>query len=97
MQNNFVLSPISIADLEALIFKSVSNALQSQAPPPQAEPDELVDTNQACKILGRSKPTLKKYRDSGKLKFQVLGNSFRYKRSELMNIDSLPKKYERNY
>lgn len=95
MENNFVLSPISLTDFETLIKSCLRSELQSQLPPPPKEEGELITTAEATKLLRVSKVTLSKWRTEGRIKFYRIGTRIRFRKSELLEALQTTKKYGR--
>jgi excisionase family DNA binding protein len=47
---------------------------------------EWVNNTEAMKLLGLSRPTLQRYRTTGKLPFSKVGSNIYYRRSDLDNL-----------
>lgn len=91
--NDILLSSISKTELQEFIVGCIKSAIQNQALPQQLTQDDYIDTKEAMKILGVSKPTIAKWRLDGKLTFYRVNSRIRFKRSELMDAFTAPKKY----
>ena len=75
---------ISPEDFKNEIVAEIKKELQEltkalEAPPP----DELIDSNEACSILGISKPTLLSYRKQNIVLGYKFGRKVRYRRGEI--------------
>ncbi|WP_462265729.1 helix-turn-helix domain-containing protein [Mucilaginibacter sp.] len=82
--NNIILSPIEKNELINEIADAVIYKLQN-VETKSGEPDELLQTHQVMKLLGRSRTTIKNWRDLGLLKHQVINSRVYFKRSDIMN------------
>jgi excisionase family DNA binding protein len=94
--NDLILSNIPLTDFETLIRNCVKSELQSFSPaPPPQDQDELLTTAEAIKLLRVSKVTLSKWRTEGRIKFYRIASRIRFRKSELLDALTTPKKYGR--
>jgi hypothetical protein len=82
--NNIILSPIEKDELINEIADAVISKLQLVETMTR-EREELMQTHQVMKLLGRSRTTIKNWRDMGLLKYQVINSRVYFKRSDIMN------------
>jgi excisionase family DNA binding protein len=87
MQQNILLSPISLDELENRLFARFKTELLSTAPQTAKQTeDEFLTAKQVSKLLGVSLVSLHKWKKDGKLKFHRFGTRIRFKRSEILNV-----------
>lgn len=82
--------------LERIVEKSINKAFKSfgeqflreQNSPEikESNDEELYTTEEACKILKCSKPTLHRWKKEGIVPHIRIGNNIRYKKSDLMKL-----------
>ncbi len=85
MNNNLILSPISLEQLKAEITEALKKEivpLITSAMSPK-EQDELVTRKEAAKILRVSLVTINDWTKTGKIKGHRIASRIRYKRNEL--------------
>ena len=82
--NNIILSPIDKNELINELADVIVLRLTPVAAQP-VEPEELLQTHQVMKLLGRSRTTIKNWRDLGLLKHQVINSRVYFKRSDILN------------
>ena len=94
----YILTPISLAEIETVIKNAVAEILAQQGNKPQAEPGELITREQTAQILRVSLPTLHNWTKSGLLQSYKIATRVRYKREEVMRIfqNSELKRYGRH-
>lgn len=84
--DNMILSPIPLNEFKDAIRDIINEALLSNnsiiAEP--KEPDELLTSIQAAKILQVSKVTLHKWKLEGKIKSYRIGSRIRFKYAEVL-------------
>ena len=91
---DILLSPLRLSELEVLIKNSVRQGIENQsnqAPnigTPE-KPDRYVDTDEVAKIYGVSKVTITDWDNKGIIFSYRLGNTKRYKLSEIMTAPKL--------
>jgi len=71
--NNIILSPIEKNELIQEIAEAVISRLQPLDEKAHV-PEELLQTPQVMKLLGRSRTTIKVWRDLGLLKHQIINS-----------------------
>lgn len=74
-------------ELQAVISECIRKALTdfpNAVQVTQSEDDDIIDTDELCKRLDVSKPTLLRWRKKGKLKAMKLGGSIRYNYAEVL-------------
>lgn len=76
MQNNLVV--ISVADLEALIAKVIDSRLTAPTNAIEKHDAEIIDTEELCKRLNITGPTVRKWRAKKKIPFIKVGDSIRF-------------------
>lgn len=74
---------INIQRLEEAIKSIVKDAIHDAMP--AKNKSRLIDTKQACEILGVSKRTLQGYRDRGIIPFCKIGTKVLYDEADLLN------------
>jgi len=84
VMNNIILSSIDKNELinelaDVIVLRLTPVAAQT------VEPEELLQTHQVMKLLGRSRTTIKNWRDLGLLKHQVINSRVYFKRSDILN------------
>ena len=85
-QKDFILSPISLAEIETAIKNAVAEILAQQGNKPHNEHSELITREQTAELLRVSLPTLHKWTKSGLLQSYKIASRVRYKREEVMRI-----------
>ena len=93
--NNLILTSIGIDEFKTFISDCIRLELASSNKPNLEPQDELITESEAQVLLQVSKVTLKAWRDEGKIPFYRYGTRIRYKRLELLNSATTPKKYGR--
>ncbi len=78
-------------EIEKASYRGTIKALQEQSlqePAPVKEADEevLYTTDEACKILKCSKPTLHRWKKEGIIPHVRIGSNIRYKKSDLEKL-----------
>ncbi len=87
MQNNFILSPIPLSELESAIAKTVEQLLERrQSFSPVHEPEELITREETAQILRVTLPTLHNWTKQGLIPHYKIASRVRYKRAEVMNL-----------
>lgn len=87
MTNNFLLSPITLDELETRIVNRFKSEFLSTAPTPLKEtPEDFLTVKQVSKLLGVSLVTIHKWKKDGKINFYRFGSRIRFKRSEIENV-----------
>ncbi len=82
--NNIILSPIEKTELVNEIAEAVLLRLQPMNEKVHDD-DELLQTPQVMKLLGRSRTTIKSWRDLGLLKHQIINSRIYFKKSDILN------------
>lgn len=72
----------SLEDLREIIQEQMQSLVQQVN---NSEPEELLSPTKAAKFLGVADSTLLSYQKRGLVTKYIMGNSPRYKKSELMN------------
>ena len=86
MTENFILSPISLDELEQRLFSRLKTELHSTTPPKEKESeDDFLTAKEVSKLIGVSLVTLHKWKKDGKLKFHRFGSRIRFRKSEIIN------------
>lgn len=86
MIHNFLLSPISLDELEQRLVSRIKTELLSTAPQRTNEvEDDFLTAKQVSKLIGISLVTLHKWKKNGKLKFHRFGSRIRFRKSEILN------------
>lgn len=93
-KQNIVLYSMPIDELITKIRENVRLELLNYKPA-LAEPEELINSKEACKILGISLVTLHFWRIDGKVKYYRISTRIRFKRRELMEALETCKRYKR--
>jgi excisionase family DNA binding protein len=87
MQNNFILSPIPLSELESTIARTVEQLLDRRLTlTPVQEPDELITREETAQLLRVSLPTLHIWTKQGLIPFYKISTRVRYKRAEVLNL-----------
>lgn len=81
MDNNIILSSISLNELENMLEKVATKVFSSRLTAKEEE-EELLTRQEAAKFLNISLPTLHKITQAG-LPFHRVGNKIRYKKGDL--------------
>jgi excisionase family DNA binding protein len=81
--NDFILSPITLDELETRIVNRFKSELNSATPLQPKQEEELLTSKQSAKVLGVSLVTLHKWKTEGRIPFCRMGTRVRFKRSEL--------------
>ena len=88
MTNNFLLSPITLDELETRIVNRFKSEFLSTAPtPPKESQEDFLTVKQVSRLLGVSLVTIHKWKKDGKLKFHRFGTRIRFNRSEILNVE----------
>lgn len=82
---DFLLSPISLADLESIIEKSVGKALQSSQNTP-GDLEHYVSVKTASKMIGVTQATIHHYIEEGRLVRYKIGRTTRLLKSDVLSI-----------
>ena len=82
--SNFILTNIEQKELvnelaEAIVAKL--NPVKEK----EVDREELLQTHQVMKLLGKSRTTIKNWRDLGLIKHQVINSRVYFKRSDILN------------
>lgn len=88
IQSNQIITTLSINDINEIINNAIRTALSDYEPPrTDTTPQEpkLIDENELCKRLQKSKPTIWKYRNEGKIPFKRIGKRILYNWNEVYN------------
>lgn len=76
--------------IEKAVERAVNKAFQSMhkepAPVKEADDEVLYTTDEACKILKCSKPTLHRWKKEGIIPHVRIGNNIRYRKSDLEKL-----------
>lgn len=86
MNENILLSPISIDEFKTLIKNAFAEILAQQGNKPHNENSDLITREQTAELLRVSLPTLHNWTKSGLLQSYKINTSVRYKRDEVMRI-----------
>ena len=82
---DFVLSPISIVELEALIKKCVKEGIETKTSKQNREnEDEFLTAEEAAQFLKVSLVSIHNWKRDKGLRFYRLGRSIRFKKLELL-------------
>ena len=74
-------------ELNQMITNAVTEALELFTPPTQEKKEEeLLTTNEACKLLRCSKPTLHRWKQEGIIPHVRIGVNIRYRKSDLNKL-----------
>lgn len=88
MQDQIILSPLTPAELAALVRAEMQSVLQAWTPPPAdfgANIPELPTRKQTAEILQVSLVSLSEWSKSGVLPTVKIGSRVRYKKSDVLN------------
>lgn len=92
MNQNILLSPITLDELETRLVARFKSEFLSTAPAPAKETQEdLLTVKQVSKLLGVSLVTIHKWKKDGKLKFHRFGTRIRFQKSEILNNEKFSK------
>lgn len=85
MNNQILLTSISIDEFRTLIDDSVKNAFTELQPkePSKAE-NQLIKIEEVSKLLNVSQVTIHAWKKSGKLPFYKISNKIYFKKSEIL-------------
>lgn len=92
MNNEIVLLPVSIEELETRLvnrFKVLFGSLQPA--PDQTPAEDYITVKQAAKLLQVSAVTIHTWKREGKLKFYRFGTRIRFKQSEIESLEKYKK------
>lgn len=53
---------------------------------PEEQTDKWMKSKEVCEMMQISKSTLQRIRNSGKIKYSIVGNTFRYKQNDILQI-----------
>lgn len=89
-----VTTELSDSEFKQIIFDAVAEILEqklqklnlSQQTASTGTNDKLLSRAEVCKLLRISLPTLSKLQKDGKLKFIILGGSYRYRKKDVEKI-----------
>lgn len=84
---DFILSPISLDELEKRLFEKLKCAFLTSDPYPKEDLEDFLTAKQVSKLLGVSLVTLHKWKRDGKIKFHRFGSRIRFKKSEILNVE----------
>lgn len=87
MQNNIILSPINIDELETRLISRLKTELNLATPAPANQPDELLTVKEVARLLSVSLVTIHQWKKDGKLKFQRFGTRIRFRKSDILNVE----------
>lgn len=77
-------------DLKRLIGEAFDSTLahlrEDLTPEPPEPPKPWLSNREAQEFLDLSKPTMQRYRDSGKLPYSKLGGNIYYRREDLLRV-----------
>lgn len=82
MDQQIVLSPVSLTDLVNEIVRAIRADMDTAAAP---QPEKLLTRRETAKKLHVTLPTLRDYTRRGYLKGYRIGNRVLYKRNEVLN------------
>lgn len=86
MNQNFILSPISLDELEQRLFSRFKTEILSTAPQRIKEPeDDFLTAKEVSKLIGVSLVTLHKWKRDKKITFHRFGSRIRFRKSEILN------------
>jgi excisionase family DNA binding protein len=86
MNQNILLSPISLDELEQRLVSRFKTEFLSTAPNETNETgDDFLTAREVSKLIGVSLVTLHKWKKNGKLKFYRFGSRIRFRKSEILN------------
>lgn len=72
--------------LKRAVFQAMGELRETDLPTPKPEPEKLLTTQEACKFLRCSKPTLHRMKKNGTIPFIRFGKNIRYKQSDLEKL-----------
>ncbi len=81
MENNIVLIPVPLSQLQTIIETAVRNVFASN----QGDTPPLLNSVQVKKLCNISHPTLQKWRDNGKIPFTKIDNKILYNKADVLN------------
>tara|TARA_B100000378_G_scaffold139865_1_gene113058 strand:+ start:47 stop:340 length:294 start_codon:yes stop_codon:yes gene_type:complete len=85
-----LIEELTVEVLENLIESAVKKALEENSSHlPNFQPEKLLTRKEACKLLKISSPTLTFYTNEGHIPYHKIGSRVRYKKSELLNLNSV--------
>lgn len=88
MNQNILLSPISLDELETRFFNRFKTEFLTTTPTaPKEERENFLTAKEVSTLLGVSLVTLHKWKKDGKLKFHRFGSRIRFVRSEILNVE----------
>jgi hypothetical protein len=82
MQNNFILSPITISEFTSLIESAVRNAIAGIDP----NQEKLLTSEEVQSLLKISHTTLQKWRDNRQIPFTRKGGKIFYRKQEILEV-----------
>lgn len=85
MDQQFVLSPLPLADLVGEIARAVRTEIDARPQTATTSPEELLTREEAAELLGITLPTLREYTNRGLVIGYRIGTRVRYKRTEVLN------------
>ena len=87
MNQNILLSPITLSELESTIAKTVEQVLEKQKhSTPANVPDELITRGETATLLRVSLPTLHEWTKRGLIPVYKVSTRVRYKKGEVLNL-----------
>lgn len=81
-----IIYQIRETDLKKIVENIVSELKKSEQPEIEEKPEKLYTTEEACKMLRCSKPTLHRWKKSGIIPFVRIGVNIRYRESDINNL-----------
>ncbi len=88
MNQNILLSPITLDELENRLVTRFKSEFLSEAPAATKETNEdFLTVKEVSRLLGVSLVTVHKWKKDGKLKFHRFGTRIRFNRSEILNTE----------
>lgn len=73
------------SELTAIVERAVAKALAANAnADPGASPDDILTSEQAAKLLGKSSRTLRLWAVAGKLPALLSGSTYRFRRGDVL-------------
>ena len=81
-----IIYQIRETDLKKIVENIVKELKKSEQPEIEETPGKLYTTEEACKILRCSKPTLHRWKKEGIIPFVRIGVNIRYKESDINNL-----------
>lgn len=88
---NQYIKNLTVKEVEDLIERTIDKSVAKKL---NAKESEFLTRKEVCKILKITAPTLSFYTRSGAIPSYKVGARVRYKRIEILNLDS--PKYQRN-